>query len=132
MVEKKSVKKPAVPTLRVMRSHPVPTAPAPPSELGPTGLSLWRDILAAYEFGDRASIETLAQCCHAADRAARCRRQIDEDGELIRGRGGMREHPLLRTEIQNRAFLVRTLAKLGLDLEPTHPTPGRPAGQRGG
>jgi hypothetical protein len=132
MAEKKSVRKAAVPTLRVLQSHPGPTAPAPPPELGPTGLSLWHDILAAYEFGDRASIETLAQCCHAADRAARCRRAIDEDGELIRGRNGLREHPLLRTEIANRSFLVRTLQKLGLDLEPTHQTPGRPAGQRGG
>jgi hypothetical protein len=131
MPVKKSGRK-TVPTLRVVQPDQASNPAAPPANLGPAGLSLWTDIVRAYEFGDRASYETLAQACFAADRAERCRAQIDQDGELVRGRNGVREHPLLRTEIASRAFVVRVLAKLGLDLEPLHQGPGRPAGQRGG
>ena len=46
-------------------------------------MSLWTDIVAAYEFCDRGSYETLAQACASADRAERCRVQIDADGEVI-------------------------------------------------
>jgi hypothetical protein len=45
--------------------------------------------------------------------------------------GAVRSHPLLRDELGFRSFAVRTLAKLGLDLEPLHDRPGRPSGSRG-
>jgi hypothetical protein len=96
--------------------------------LGPIGKSLWSDIVAAYEFSDRASYETLFQACSAADRAEKCRVQIDGDGELIKTKTGFREHPLLKHEIAARSFVVRTLARLGLDLEPVRFGPGRPPG----
>jgi hypothetical protein len=89
---------------------------------------LWTDITAAYEFSDRGSYETLFQACAAADRAERCRVAIDRDGEMIRTRTGEREHPLLKAEMAARGFVVRTLARLGLDLEPVRPGPGRPPG----
>ena len=102
--------------------------PAPPCKLGAVGMSLWTDIVRAYEFSDRASYETLAQACAAADRAERCREQIDADGEVIRTKAGPRDHPLLKHEIAARSFVVRTLARLGLDLEPVRAGPGRPGG----
>ena len=40
--------------------------------------------------------------------------------------------PLLKHELAARAFVVRTLARLGLDLEPVRAGPGRPPGARGG
>ena len=89
-------------------------------------MSLWTDITAAYEFSDRASYETLAQACAAADRAERCREQIDADGEMLRTKLGVRDHPLLKHEITARSFVVRTLARLGLDLEPVRAGAGRP------
>jgi hypothetical protein len=94
-------------------------------------MSLWRDVTAAYEFGDRASYEALFQAACAAERAEACRKQIDQDGELIRTKAGVREHPLLKAEIAARAFVVRTLGRLGLDLEPVRPGPGRPPAQWG-
>jgi hypothetical protein len=71
----------------------------------------------------------LAQCCAARQRAERCRRIIDEQGEMIRVKDGWRSHPLLRDELQNRAFVCRALTKLGLDLEPLRAGPGRPPGR---
>jgi hypothetical protein len=122
----------SAPRLAVIGSSPTSTAPAPPPQLGDIGAELWADIVAEYEFEDRGSYETLAQACAAADRAERCRRQIDQDGELIQTNTGVRDHPLLKHELAARAFVVRTLARLGLDLEPVRAGPGRPTGARGG
>jgi hypothetical protein len=98
-------------------------------KLGQHGMSLWTDITSNYEFADRASFETLGQACAAADRAEACRERIDADGELLFSRTGHpKDHPLLKHELAARSFLVRSLARLGLDLEPIRPQPGRPPG----
>ena len=52
---------------------------------------------------------------------------IDNDGELIRSKAGMKEHPLLTHELAARAFVCRTLERLGLEVEAIKP-PGRPPG----
>jgi hypothetical protein len=109
-------------------ADPVRKAPPPPSHLGPIGADLWSGILRAYEFDDRGSFEMLAQACASADRAEACRKQIDSDGELIRTKAGVRDHPLLKHELAARAFVCRTLARLGLDLEPVRDGSGRPPG----
>jgi hypothetical protein len=114
--------------LKVVPPAPEPGSHEPPGELGAVGLSLWRDIVANYEFSDRASYETLFQASCAADRAAKLRAQIDADGEVLWIKGVVRDHPALKHEIANRSFVVRTLARLGLDLEPLRSGPGRPAG----
>ena len=92
-------------------------------------MSLWSDITAAYDFHDRASFETLFQACAAADRAATLRDAIDQDGQIIRTGQMLRDHPALKHELANRAFVVRSLARLGLDLEPVRPSVGRPPGR---
>lgn len=121
-------RKPAA-NLSVVGDAPAPAGPPPPKSLGAIGRSLWADIVSVYEFADRASYETLAQACAAADRAEACRVQIDADGELLKTKTGLRDHPLLRHEIASRSFVVRTLARLGLDLEPVRGGPGRPPGR---
>jgi hypothetical protein len=55
------------------------------------------------------------------------RDQIDRDGEVIRTKQGLRDHPGLKHELANRSFVVRTLSRLGLDVEAIKPV-GRPAG----
>jgi hypothetical protein len=64
----------------------------------------------------------------AYDRAERLRVEIDRDGEIIRGRTGLREHPGLRGELVARAFICRTLQRLGINLEAVRMAPGRPPG----
>jgi hypothetical protein len=113
--------------VRLIRTEPVATGASPPASLSAVGRSLWTDIVSAYEFGDRASYEVLAQACIAADRAEACRVRIDKDGELLRTQLGVKEHPLLKHELQLRAFVCRSLQRLGLDLEPIR-APGRPSG----
>jgi hypothetical protein len=84
-----------------------------------------------YEFSDPGSIEALAQACAALDRAELCAEEIARDGQMLRSKTGVRANPLLREELANRAFTVRALSRLGLDLEPLHDRPGRPSGSFG-
>src|SRR5262245_46402560 len=100
------------------------------SPLGAHGQTLWDRITSEYAFDDSAGQEMLKQCCLSAERAARCREQIDRDGELVRATkaGGWKPHPLLRVELDCRAFVVRTLSRLGCTFEPVRDV-GRPAGR---
>jgi hypothetical protein len=45
------------------------------------------------------------------DRAEALRIEIDRDGEVIRLRSTVKDHPALKHELANRAFVVRTLAR---------------------
>jgi hypothetical protein len=72
--------------------------------------------------------EMLMQICASADRAAECATIIANDGATIRTKAGLREHPLLRHEQAARSFVVRSLHRLGLDIEPKRDGPGRPPG----
>ena len=69
--------------------------------------------------------------CSAADRVSALRQRIDQDGEIITVRGVPREHPGLKAELAGRAFIVKTLRALGLDVEPTRSAAGRPGGGPG-
>jgi hypothetical protein len=102
----------------------LPGTPASP----PRGwLALWKRAHSEYLIDDVAGSEMLLQACQSLDRAESLRAQIKADGEVIRGRNGLvRSHPSLRDEIANRAFLVRTLSRLGLNFEPLRASPGRP------
>jgi hypothetical protein len=118
------------PKLSLIAVAEVETPLTTPATLGQAGADLWRAIVAQFVFDDPGFIEILRQACYAIDRADRCRQAIDKDGEMIRTKGGMRSHPLLRDELQNRALGARLIAKLGLDLEPARAA-GRPGGGMG-
>jgi hypothetical protein len=115
------------PDLRVIPSAPA-DHPEPPGELDPVGRALWVEVTHQYAFDDAGSIEILYQACLCRSRAERCRKLIDEQGEMIVTKAGLRSHPLLRDELQNRALCARLIGKLGMDLEPIRSTPGRPSG----
>ena len=115
-------KKPALSVVNLVRK-----VPEPPPELGEHGGNLWRSVMEQYDIVDAGGWETLRQACLACDRAEACRKLIDEDGEMIRTKTGVRSHPLLRDEIQNRSFVVKAIQRLGLDLEPIKSI-GRPPG----
>jgi hypothetical protein len=100
----------------------------PPRTLGQHGGDLWRSIMSEYVIDDSGGREMLCQACQALDRAETCREAINKDGELIKSKTlGIREHPLLKHELAARSFVVRTLQRLGLDVEAVKPM-GRPAG----
>jgi hypothetical protein len=115
------------PPLSVVNVSPT-TSKAPPN-LGPAGVRLWQAIMSEYEISDAGGQALLEQAAAAYERAERLRVEIDRDGEIIRGRGGiMREHPGLKVELASRAFVCRTLQRLGINLEAVRMGPGRPSG----
>lgn len=102
------------------------TSRQPPRSLGQYGLRLWQTVLGAYAIDDVGGIELLCLACQALDRAERCRESIDEQGEALITRGCLRANPLLCDELANRAFVVRTLDRLGINTEAIKP-PGKPS-----
>ena len=119
------------PSLAVVGSTPLASSSDLPSTLGQAGADLWRRITSAYQIDDVGGQQMLFEICSAADRVSALRQRIDQDGEIITVRGVPREHPGLKAELAGRAFIVKTLPALGLDVEPTRSAAGRPGGGPG-
>jgi hypothetical protein len=100
----------------------------PPATLDKAGAALWQSIQNEYRIDDAGGREMLAQICAAEDRAAEYAALIAHDGPTIRTKAGLRDHPLIRHELAARSFIVRSLHRLGLNVEPTRGAVGRPAG----
>ena len=101
------------------------TSPAPPRKLGPPGMALWSRVQAEYGIADVGGVETLTQICQALDDVESLTEAVERDGRTIRTRTGVKAHPALRDILAGRAFIVRSIAKLGISLEPIKPV-GRP------
>jgi hypothetical protein len=101
---------------------------AAPANLGEAGAALWRSLNDEYVIDDAGGREMLLQICSATDRAEECASAIAQDGPVIRTKSGIRDHPLLKHELAARSFIVRSLHRLGLDIEPTRSSVGRPPG----
>jgi hypothetical protein len=113
----------------LVRLKPAPRRqPVPPRKLGAHGMKLWKSIVSEYVFSDPGSLEMLCQACQALDRAEVLAAEIARDGPIYQTPRGPAGHPGLKVELGNRAFVTATLTKLGLDLEPLRPGPGRPPG----
>jgi phage terminase small subunit len=106
---------------------PDASVPKPPRKLGVLALSVWQRILSEYVIDDAAGLELLYQACCACERIERMRAQIEANGEMIRVGQVYREHPLLKAELANRAYVTRAFAKLGLAPDSLR-SPGRPPG----
>jgi hypothetical protein len=89
----------------------------PPRALGQHGRNLWLKITGEYDVSDIGGQELLAQICEALDRAEALRDQIDAEGEVQKVKGALKDHPLLKHELQNRSFISKGLARLGLAAE---------------
>jgi hypothetical protein len=115
----------------------VENAPNPPRKLGPAGESLWFRVQSEYRIQDVGGVELLTQACLALDRAEALATVIDADGERIVAKGGLiKDHPCLKHELAARAFVCRTLQRLGITDEvikpvghPTRPTSWKPPGR---
>ena len=105
-------------TLKLVDPNDPASAITPPRPLGEHGMRLWLGTLKEYDIADIGGREMLCQACASLDRAEACAAIIAEQGELVNTRSGPREHPLLKAELGCRSFTVRTLQRLGLDVEP--------------
>jgi len=121
-------KTPANPSLSLVSAGS--TRSAPPRTLGPDGTALWNRVMAEYRIEDAGGIELLAQACAALDRAEALAAAIAEDGAVIRTPSGPKSHPACKDELACRAFVARTLERLGLNVEAIKP-PGRPPTSKG-
>ena len=61
----------------------MPKLPKPPEHLSDDSKSLWTCILDTWPIDDGAHLAILAAGLEARDRAARCRIQIDDEGESL-------------------------------------------------
>jgi hypothetical protein len=102
------------------------TSIQPPRPLGAHGLKLWKSVMAAYRIDDVGGIELLAQACVSLDRAEQLAARIAEDGPVVYSKAGPKAHPAVKDELACRAFVCRTLQRLGLNVETIKP-PGRPS-----
>lgn len=105
--------------------------PQPPRKLAKHGLTLWHTIHNSYDVSDAGGLEILAQLCSSLDRAEALRETVERDGEMIKTRTGMRIHPAIREELAARSFVVRSLERLGLNVEAVKSV-GRPGGYSAG
>jgi hypothetical protein len=103
------------------------SVPPPPRPLGPHGMALWDAVQREYGIRDRGGIELLAQACGALDLVEALDEAIARDGPIVYGRAGPKAHPAVKDQIAGRAFVVRTLERLGLNIEAVKPV-GRPPG----
>jgi P27 family predicted phage terminase small subunit len=112
--------------LKVVKSA-ARTGNSPPRTLKQHGTALWNRVTGEYAVEDAAGRALLTLACQALDRAEALRELIDSEGEMLQSRTGhYKEHPGLRHELQSRAFVAKMLLRLGLDVEPMRPGPGRP------
>src|SRR4029453_10466769 len=98
--------KPPKPTLAVI-GPTSSTPPEPPRKLGKPGTTLWITVQNEFRVQDVGGVELLMQACAMQDRVEAMAAQIDADGEVVHTKAGPREHPLLRSELQGRSFIVR-------------------------
>src|SRR5262245_51822678 len=112
-----------------MKKSPKPQFPKPPKTLGAEGRKLWKRIAEAYNL-DEAAMVFLETACLFQDRASGATAVIAEKGIAFTDRWGqLRPNPACQIERDSRAGKLRALKQIGLDLEPLHDRPGRPAGR---
>jgi hypothetical protein len=122
-------KKPSL-TLVDPQQTAIATLMAPPSNLGKAGRTLWQSVMVEYDIRDSGGQQMLLQICEAADRVQEFSAIIKRDGPVVRTKMGPKDHPLLKHEQAARSFIVRSLGRLGLDVEPIKQI-GRPAASIG-
>jgi hypothetical protein len=91
--------------------------PMPPRPLGLSGFALWRDVHHQYTIEDAGGVELLYSACEARDRLDQIGQEIARDGVVIRTKHGIKDNPLIRHEVALRAFIVKTIERLGINLE---------------
>src|SRR5262249_41510659 len=101
------------------------TVAPPPRKLYKHGMNLWNSVQTEYGIQDTGDIELLCLAAQSLDRAESLSARIAKDGETFVTEHGIKSHPALKDELAARAFVARTLVKLGITNENVKPV-GRP------
>src|SRR6516165_10713092 len=102
---------------RLSLFEPGAAAAEPPASLGVDGRAFWTRLLAASYFADLSGQEFLAQMASTMDTIALLQDEIDRNGAVLRTRDGYKANPATKDLLAARAFLVRTMLRLGLSYE---------------
>jgi hypothetical protein len=105
----------------------------PPAGLGEAGVRFWRRVQAEYRVADIGGLCLLEQICGAIDTIESITQALAVEGPALRRNGGLRANPLLRDQLQNRAFVARSLERLGISVQEVQPVghPPRPTSWSG-
>jgi phage terminase small subunit len=95
--------------------------PAPPSYLSDEMKNFWRTTVADYDLQSHHLL-LLQSAADAWDRMVQARTTIAEEGLVIEGANGKRQHPCIAIERDSRIAFSRILREMDLD-EPM-PAPG--------
>jgi hypothetical protein len=115
---------------RLTLVEPTAFSAEPPRSLGEAGRKFWNRMQAAYDFSDVAGQEMLLQMAQVSDTIGLLQAEVETNGAVLRSRtGGVKANPAVKDLLGCRAFLVRTMLRLGLSYEEVK-TPGRPPGVR--
>jgi hypothetical protein len=119
------------PDLTIIKSRLPSTGIEPPRPLDGPGRGLWDRVQREYRITDVTGVETLQLICEGVDLIALWQAQIKADGATIRTRTGIKQHPASKMLLAMMAFVTRNLRALNLDVEPLHPSVGRPPNKSG-
>lgn len=108
---------PKAPALRVVGGTDVPAAsapPPPPDGMGPRGRTLWRKVLAVYDFRPDELV-VFESACRAEDRVKNLRDELDKRETMILGSMGQLVVNPLFVEIRaHEAHVAALLSRLRL------------------
>ena len=106
----------------------LPLRPAAPAFLSPRAQQLWQQVVEDYDLAP-ADLELLRQAVSALDRADEAAAILETTGLVTTDRyGGVRQHPMVDTELRNRALFARLLNQLQVSATRSNPVRrGRPA-----
>lgn len=86
-----------------------------PKHLDASGKRLWRAVLREYRLDAAHSLALLEAVCMAYGQMLAAGAIVAEQGLIVEGRYGPREHPALKIERDAREALRRAVRELALD-----------------
>ncbi len=90
--------------------------PLAPKHLSRECKRLWVAVLNDWQVEDFAGLAILQVGLEARDRAAKCRKQIDREGEVLTDRFGQKKpHPLLAAERDSRSAFLTAIKSLNME-----------------
>jgi len=104
--------------------------PKPPRKLSPPAQKFWREVAEEYGIlGDPAGQQLLTVACESLDRYWQAQSEIASKGLLMLDRYGCQKlNPACSVEKTAKQGFLAAMRALRLDIEPPHPSAGRPPG----
>jgi P27 family predicted phage terminase small subunit len=111
------------------KEKPMKNLPPAPSHLSAEAKSWWGRVLKLYDLDDPA-LWILESACECWDAMRAAQGTVEREGSTFVDKHGQpRMHPACLLVRDYKAAWLRHVKQLGLDLEPLHDKPGRPAGR---